>query len=67
MELFHDSRLLVISAKGFHASRYVVICCSVEVFDEDYFVADFVVEQLVDSAACEKKTVSPGAHSLFLA
>jgi hypothetical protein len=48
-------------------SRLVAIRGCIQVLDEDYFVADCVVEQLVDGAACEKKTVSSGAHSLLLA
>ena len=48
------------------------LCClevrgGVEVFDEDYFIADFTVDQLVYSAGCDEKTVSAGAHSFLLA
>jgi hypothetical protein len=40
---------------------------SVEVFDEDGFVADFVVDEFVDGSGREEKAVSSGAHSLIFA
>jgi len=39
----------------------------IEVFDEDGFVADFVVDEFVDCAAGEKKAVASGAHTFLLA
>jgi hypothetical protein len=40
---------------------------SVEVLDEDGFVADFVVDEFVDGAGGEEKAVSSGAHAFFFA
>jgi len=55
------------SARALNASRLLVVYGCIEILDEDDFVADGVVDQLVDGAACEEKAVSSGAHSLFLA
>src|ERR1700735_4356938 len=41
--------------------------CGVEVFDEDGFVADFVVDEFVDGALGEEKAVAAGAHAFLLA
>src|SRR5882757_5833757 len=49
------------------ASICIGVRVLVEVFDEDGFVADFVVDQLVDGAACEKKAIASGAHAFLLA
>ena len=39
----------------------------IQVLDEDGFVADLIVDQLVDGAASKKKPVSAGPHSFFCA
>jgi hypothetical protein len=39
----------------------------VEVLDQDYFVADFVVDQFVHCSGRYEKTIPAGTHSFLLA